>query len=191
MLQRSARWKQNETPITSKNMGNMLMNWVLVQNIKTKRNKTTIIYRGLYNNVSLLKVVGFLNVGNRTKLINALDITKSAKGVTRDCDNYTEYGFKVYMGPYTPRPCIAKTIHHQGSADRRCSNFIWVINNFLVTWGASDIRGLTVGRFFVGLGVDWCYPYSHGRNLTIVCVPGGNTGWYTDNGTTTNHSTDR
>ena len=30
------------------------------------------------------------------------------------------------------------------SADRRCSNYIWVINNFITHWGATCIRGLTV-----------------------------------------------
>ena len=31
------------------------------------------------------------------------------------------------------------------SADRRCSNNIWVINNFIAYWSASYIRDLTVG----------------------------------------------
>ena len=31
------------------------------------------------------------------------------------------------------------------SADRRCSNYIWVINNFIAYWGASYIRDFTVG----------------------------------------------
>ena len=31
------------------------------------------------------------------------------------------------------------------SADRRCSNYIWVINNFIAYWGATYIRGFTVG----------------------------------------------
>ena len=30
------------------------------------------------------------------------------------------------------------------SADRRCSNYIWVIDNFIAYWGASYIRDLTV-----------------------------------------------
>ena len=30
------------------------------------------------------------------------------------------------------------------SADRRCSNYIWVINNLIAYWGASYIRDLTV-----------------------------------------------
>ena len=30
------------------------------------------------------------------------------------------------------------------SADRRCSNYIWVINNFITYWGATYIRGFTV-----------------------------------------------
>ena len=30
------------------------------------------------------------------------------------------------------------------SADRRCSNYIWAINNFIADWGATYIRGFTV-----------------------------------------------
>ena len=30
------------------------------------------------------------------------------------------------------------------SADRRCSNSIWVINNFIANWGAAYSRGVTV-----------------------------------------------
>ena len=30
------------------------------------------------------------------------------------------------------------------SADRRCCNYIWVINNFIVYWDVTYIRGLTV-----------------------------------------------
>ena len=36
------------------------------------------------------------------------------------------------------------SIAYQSSADRRCSNSIWVINNFIAYWGATYIRGLTV-----------------------------------------------
>ena len=32
------------------------------------------------------------------------------------------------------------------SANRRCSNYIWVIDNFVAYWGASYIRDLTVSR---------------------------------------------
>ena len=34
------------------------------------------------------------------------------------------------------------------SADRRCSNYIWVINNFIAYWGATYIRGFTVDSLF-------------------------------------------
>ena len=30
------------------------------------------------------------------------------------------------------------------SGDRRCSNYIWVINNFITYWGVTYIRGFTV-----------------------------------------------
>ena len=43
------------------------------------------------------------------------------------------------------------------SADRRCSNYIWVINNFIAHQGATYIRGLTV------IQIDRCY------NHTIAC----------------------
>ena len=33
------------------------------------------------------------------------------------------------------------------SADRRCSNYIWVINNLIAYWNASYIRDLTVASF--------------------------------------------
>ena len=53
------------------------------------------------------------------------------------------------------------------SADRRCSNYIWVINNFIVYKGATYIRGFTV-RSVQNTGT--CYP-SQGlfvRNLGIT-----------------------
>ena len=34
------------------------------------------------------------------------------------------------------------------SADRRCSNYIWVIDNYIAYWGASYIRDLTVGLYW-------------------------------------------
>ena len=37
-----------------------------------------------------------------------------------------------------------------GSNDRRCSNYIWVINNVIAYWGVTYIRGLTV-HFMVAL----------------------------------------
>ena len=50
------------------------------------------------------------------------------------------------------------------SADRRCSNYIWVINNYIAYWGASYIWGLTV-LFFSTLDVtldDFCrWPWFH------------------------------
>ena len=35
------------------------------------------------------------------------------------------------------------------SADRRCSNYIWVINNFITYWGENYIRGFTVIIFII------------------------------------------
>ena len=42
------------------------------------------------------------------------------------------------------------------SADRRCSNYIWVINNFIAYKGAIYIRGFTV---------TWIYPLWIGINI--------------------------
>ena len=49
------------------------------------------------------------------------------------------------------------------SADRRCSNYVWVINNFIVYKGASYIRGLTVALLY-----DYCMTYSlsYGPNIS-------------------------
>ena len=42
------------------------------------------------------------------------------------------------------------------STNRRCSNYIWVINNLIAYWSASYIRDLTVGAFpFVTVGMWW------------------------------------
>ena len=44
------------------------------------------------------------------------------------------------------------------SADRRCSNYIWVINNFIAYYGASYIRELTVCMYIAELStwhVSW------------------------------------
>ena len=46
------------------------------------------------------------------------------------------------------------------SADRRCSNYIWVINSFIAYWGATYIRGLTVLQIALDLS-----------NRTIALVP--------------------
>ena len=45
------------------------------------------------------------------------------------------------------------------SADRRCSNYIWVIDNFIAFYGASYIRDLTVNSPLL-IGEEfprWCY----------------------------------
>ena len=42
-----------------------------------------------------------------------------------------------------------------GQRPRRCSNFIWVINNFIAYLGASYIRDFTVDKPWVhGIGID-------------------------------------
>ena len=47
------------------------------------------------------------------------------------------------------------------SADRRCSNYIWVIDNLIAYMGASYIRGFTVngngGEYFLIEGVIWTW----------------------------------
>ena len=47
-----------------------------------------------------------------------------------------------------------------GSANRRCSNHIWVINNFIAYWGASYIRDFRV----------FCLDCCHGNCLWFWCV---------------------
>ena len=42
------------------------------------------------------------------------------------------------------------------SADRRCSNYIWVINNFIAYEGATYIRGFTVSNYFRSHLLDEC-----------------------------------
>ena len=63
------------------------------------------------------------------------------------------------------------------NADRRCSNYIWVINNFIVNWGVTYIRDLMVlyksTIWFSGDGSVWpcfaaCVPGDLICNVTIV-----------------------
>ena len=49
------------------------------------------------------------------------------------------------------------------SADRRCCNYIWAINNFIACWGASYIRDLTVYAI-----TDVAISYV-GGGCTIIC----------------------
>ena len=46
------------------------------------------------------------------------------------------------------------------SADRRCSNYIWVISKFIVHYGASYISGLTVNT----------YTHEHACNCEWLCI---------------------
>ena len=49
------------------------------------------------------------------------------------------------------------------SADRRCSNYIWVINNLIAYWSATYIRGLTVV-----FNDSWFVSLTHGKTSFIV-----------------------
>ena len=51
------------------------------------------------------------------------------------------------------------------SADRRCSNYIWVINNFIACKGVAYIRGLTVPAIIHAL--DTCFWYTSPQ---IQCI---------------------
>ena len=44
------------------------------------------------------------------------------------------------------------------SADRRCSNYIWVINNFIAYKGGTHIRGFTVMILNMSLLLRWIDP---------------------------------
>ena len=64
--------------------------------------------------------------------------------------------------PNLLKPCFSREWRCSwSSADRRCSNYIWVINNFIAYKGASYIRDLTVllqavvGISRSELGCDW------------------------------------
>ena len=46
------------------------------------------------------------------------------------------------------------------SADRRCSNFIWVINNCIASSGASYIRGFTIFRISRNFTLDVMMQYA-------------------------------
>ena len=52
------------------------------------------------------------------------------------------------------------------SADRRCSNYIGVIDNFIAYWGASYIRDFTVVRTY-GAPYDVTVIIWHGTNLGL------------------------
>ena len=54
------------------------------------------------------------------------------------------------------------------SADRWCSNYIWVINKFIAYWGVSYIRDLTV-HFLIQL-----IPIITLSNVTWLCIRHGN-----------------
>ena len=68
------------------------------------------------------------------------------------------------------------------SADRRCSNCIWVINNFIAYWGATYIRGFTVNdcsdslmQTYCGIASDWRYhslALSHWFEIWLAWFPG-------------------
>ena len=54
------------------------------------------------------------------------------------------------------------------SADRRCSNYIWVINNFIAYWGMTYIRGLTVIFKFYGISCKWSLQnFAHGMTAIL------------------------
>ena len=47
------------------------------------------------------------------------------------------------------------------STDRPCSNYIWVINNFIAHWGVTYIRDLMVlYKSTIWFSVDGCWPHS-------------------------------
>ena len=58
------------------------------------------------------------------------------------------------------------------SADRRCSNYIWVSNNLITNWGATYIRDLTVPLSASG-GFTYCCPRDHDvSNLQLYMTAG-------------------
>ena len=66
-----------------------------------------------------------------------------------------------------------------GCTDRRCSNYIWVINNFITYWGVSYIRGFTVDWDCLSCNGLWvhvtggnfhCFSEATGSPL-VICLP--------------------
>ena len=61
---------------------------------------------------------------------------------------------------------VREWIYSLNSADRRCSNYIWVINNFIAYQGASYISGLTVYMYIYILAVfGKCITYAGLSNI--------------------------
>ena len=65
------------------------------------------------------------------------------------CYFFSCYFFSVTFSPVTFFPTITKSLSSEwrcswSSADRRCSNYIWVINNFIAYQGTTYVRGFTV-----------------------------------------------
>ena len=56
------------------------------------------------------------------------------------------------------------------SADRRCSNYIWVINHLIANWSASYIRDLTVILNYCQLPENHFTEILIGKYQTILCV---------------------
>ena len=56
------------------------------------------------------------------------------------------------------------------SADRRCSNYIWVIDNLITHQGAAYIRDLTVCLLWFCLAPGHCPNQHWPHSLTYICV---------------------
>ena len=56
------------------------------------------------------------------------------------------------------------------SADRWCSNYIWVINNFIAYWGATYIRGFTVFRWLISYFCHNIITSSKGNIFALLAI---------------------
>ena len=65
---------------------------------------------------------------------------------------------------------VKSRIKTQLEQRRRCSSYIWVINNFITYWGAACIRGPTVLQgYFTNVGIDIRMSFSL-KQPWFICV---------------------
>ena len=99
-------------------------------------------YRFIWQIVILFVLLGTLiNIGCRKPLIQAAPNISTWMGLVSACSCLCAiYWSQVFSG---------ELICSWGSADRRCSNYIWVISNGISCYSASYISDLTVTTFLM------------------------------------------
>ena len=103
----------------------------------------------MYVAAAICLFLGFLELSAHDLIINTV------KHQIQDAQNPKTWIFLV-SSCSCPCPChLSQALSREwrcswSSADRRCSNYIWVMNNFISCWGATYIRGLTISLSSVG-----------------------------------------